>query len=121
MPSLEDRLAAGLLAQDWDETASRSSSWRRFGKFGRGAMYVLKSTPEGGIVHGVECAAAPCTVTGLAFSELCECYPADPVKGPILEQVLLAGDKSLRGERPDTEALLIELMYLADGAPDAEA
>lgn len=118
--SLEDRLAAGLLAQDWDETASASASWRRFGKFGRGAMYVLKATPLGGIVFGVECAAAPCTVTGLAFSELYERFPAAPVKGPILETLLAAGDAVLRAEHPDTEAMLVELMYLADGAPDAQ-
>lgn len=105
MAKLEERLVAGLEAQDWQETASRGP-WRRFAKWGRGAMYVLQPT---GI--GVPCEAAPCTVNGLAFSELCETWPEYAVVGPIYDQLLLAGDKQLAQERVDTQALLIELLY----------
>lgn len=111
MPNLEQRLIAGLEAQDWRETASVSNNWRRFGKFGRGAMYVGTPVEAHGQRFYNECIAAPCSVTGLAFSELHQRTPQFPVTGPILEQILAAGDKALASEKIDTEGLLIELMY----------
>lgn len=103
MAKLEDRLAAGLEAQDWQETASRGP-WRRFGKFGRGAMYV----------HALAWGGWHCSTHHLWFSELHETTPKWPVVGPILDQILTAGDKQLAQERIDTEALLIELLYTGD-------
>lgn len=98
MATLEQRLVAGLEAQDWRETFSRGP-WRRFGKFGRGAMYVMPWQPA----TGDACSQ-------LWFSELCVTTPQHPVVGPILQQVLAAGDERLAKERPDTQALLIELL-----------
>lgn len=106
MAKLEDRLVAGLEAQGYIETRTVSGAWRRFGKFGRGAMYVML---EGDGSWGEGQAAK-----GLHFSELHIPEPQVPVYGPILEQVLLAGDKWLAETRPDTEALLIELMCSDD-------
>lgn len=99
MATLEQRLTAGLEAQDWRETTSRGP-WQRWGKFGRGAMYVFHEDQ-----HKAE---------SLWFSELHQSYPQYPVKGPILEQLLAAGDSALAKERPDTQAMLIELMYLGE-------
>ena len=97
MPSLEQRLAAGLEAQDWRETASRGP-WRRWAKFGRGAMYVLPSHTKPGSA-------------GLYFSELHIMEPQDMVVGPIYDNVLAAGDKQLAQQAVDTQGLLIELLY----------
>lgn len=41
MLSAADRLIFGLEALDYAETNSISPDWRRFGKFGRGAYYVI--------------------------------------------------------------------------------
>lgn len=103
MAKLEDRLVAGLESQGYIETRTVSGAWRRFGKFGRGAMYVMIEPLPG------RHAAKP---GELLFSELHIPEPQVPVYGPILEQVLLAGDKWLAETQPDTEALLIELMYM---------
>jgi hypothetical protein len=97
VPSLADRLVAGLEAQDWQETAS-AGPWRRFGKFGRGAYYIRDETSD--------------YMAVLWFSELHEKLPKFPVVGPIYDTLLAAGDAKLSQERPDTEALLLELMYL---------
>lgn len=99
MSNLEARLVAGLEAQGWVETASHGA-WRRFGKFGRGAMYVRPAA--------VDFAVA----AELWFSELCFTEPDFKVVGPIYIRVLEAGDKKLAEDRPDTEALLIELWDL---------
>lgn len=103
MPKLQERLEAGLESQGWLQTRSRSASWNRWAKFGRGAMYVLdpeiNDRPKGSL---------------LWFSELHITEPQVPVYGPIYEQVLLAGDAWLAQSKPDTEALLIELMYRSD-------
>lgn len=101
MATLEDRLIAGLEAQDWRETASRGP-WRRWAKFGRGAMYVI-SRP--GFYRGSH------LWEGLWFSEIHQAEPVHAVVGPILDQLLAAGDKLLAQSRPDTEGMLIELMY----------
>ena len=97
MPTLEERLVAGLEATDWRETASRGP-WRRWGKFGLhgGAMYVLPRDTAG---------------NQLWYSPLCETQPRHPVAGPILTNILAAGDKALADRRLDTEGMLIELMY----------
>lgn len=100
MASLEQRLLAGLQAQDWRETASRGP-WRRFGKLERDiALYVTQDS------------------IGLWFSVTYKFEPIHPVVGPILESVLQAGDKQLAQERVDTEALLIELLYYNGGSDD---
>jgi hypothetical protein len=101
MPSLEQRLAAGLEAFDWIETSSRGS-WRRFAKFGRGAMYVWIADK------------AP----ALWFSDIAEMEPKFPVVGPHLDQILAAGDKWIKLDQEaagvDTTALLVELLDLPD-------
>lgn len=99
MPSVQDRLAAGLEAQDWRETAGRGP-WRRFAKFGRGAMYVFYPEQR--------------KENALWFSELHQTQPQHPVVGPILVQVLAAGDLVLGKVKPDTEGMLIELMYIKE-------
>lgn len=107
MPS-EHQLIAGLEAQDWRETASISCDWRRFGKFGRGAAYV--------ILHDCKVSqpAAGGVVTPRAgelwFSPLHQQAPQVQVIGPILEQVLAAG-------RVDSTALLIDLMDFKKDSP----
>jgi hypothetical protein len=102
MPSLDARYAAGLEAQGWIETATHSSAWRRFGKFGRGAMYIWhRKDPLPGK-----------PAIQLWFSELHVTDPDVPVYGPIEEQILLAGDKWLAQTQPDTVALLVELLDL---------
>lgn len=100
MPSLEARLVAGLLAQDWRETSSHSSAWRRFGKFGRGAMYVIQGEDR--------------REAALCFSHLHITDPQIQVTGPILDQILAAGEKALTAAQLDTEGMLIELMYKGD-------
>lgn len=77
-------------------------------------MYVLSSSEPRPI--GVPCMAAPCTVNGLAFSDITETTPEVAVVGPTYDQVLLAGDKWLKAQDIDTEALLIELLYAGDDA-----
>lgn len=92
MASIEQRLAAGLEALEWRETATRGD-WRRFGKFGLsgGARYIWKGELWHSPLHIFE--------------------PDVKVVGPMLDNVLEAGDKQLAQERPDTQALLIELLY----------
>lgn len=103
--SIEQKLCAGLLAQDWDETASITADWRRFGKFGRGAMYV--------IVHDCRLSMDDIHLKAgeLWFSELRFKWPAVKVEGPIRESILGMGQSTLLKTKPDTEGLLIELMY----------
>jgi hypothetical protein len=97
LASLEQRLSAGLEAQGWIATASHGP-WRRYGKFGRGAMYVFRfDQPE--VVK-----------SALWFSELCYTEPDVPVAGPIYDRVLEAGDKQLKDQGVDTVALLVELL-----------
>lgn len=56
----------------------------------------------------------------LWFSELHQSEPCDPVVGPILQQLLQAGDKQLSQARQaagvDSEALLIELLDTNGGS-----
>lgn len=97
------QLAAGLEAQDWRETASITGDWRRFGKFGRGAYYI--------ILH--DCRLQHRDRTGpidlqlrkgeLWFGPLHRQWPEMQVVGPILDQILAQG-------RVDSQALLIELL-----------
>lgn len=87
-PEMVAILAAGLEAQDWRETASISADWRRFGKFGRGAMYV--------ILHDCKVAPGPLHLKAgeLWFSDLHLLTPQVEVVGPILDQVFDAGCKA---------------------------
>lgn len=105
MAKLEERLVAGLEAQDWQETASRGP-WRRFAKWGRGAYYLICQQTTSHSDQDKDCLPGE-----LWFSELYESWPRFKVTGPILDQLLLAGDKQLAQERVDTQALLIELLY----------
>lgn len=99
-------MAAGLEAQGWQETRSHSGKWRRWAKWGRGAMYVKQFWEP----------AKGEAVSQLWFSELRFTDPEYPVVGPILEQVLLAGDSALAATKVDTEQLLCELMYFNGGS-----
>lgn len=70
-------------------------------------MYVMLDKPqpaETAELTGMNCP--------LWFSPLHITDPDVPVYGPILEQVLLAGDKWLAQTTPDTTALLVELLDL---------
>jgi hypothetical protein len=101
-PTLQERLAAGLEAMDWRETAAKGP-WDRWGKFGYhgGAYYILWPGPD----------TASMLEPALWYSPLAETTPKHPVKGPILSNILAAGDKALGQRRIDTEALIIELLY----------
>lgn len=104
--SIEQKLCAGLLAQDWDETASITADWRRFGKFGRGAMYVI--VHDCCILHQDQ--ELVLKVDELWFSELRFRQPHVKVEGPIRDSILNMGQSTLFKTKPDTEGLLIELM-----------
>lgn len=75
-------------------------------------MYVFRQPMQKtGAVHSPLIGGAQ-----LWFSEIAETEPALPVVGPIYDQLLLAGDKWLKDQSLDTEALLIELLYAGDEA-----
>lgn len=109
MSSRSAQLIRGLEAQDWRETASITPDWRRFGKFGRGAAYVILhdctigacSQPKG-VIHLRE--------GELWFGPLHKLSPELPVVGPTLEQVLAAGASSIKQDAVDSTALLVELL-----------
>lgn len=60
--------------------------------------------------HNAEGGAITYGPDELHWSQLYKVWPEYKVQGPILEQVLAAGDKWLAQETPDTTALLIELL-----------
>lgn len=98
MPTLIDVISAGLEAQAWIETAARGP-WRRFGKFGRGAYYVMQQRMG-------ECAAEE-----LWWSRLDQTTPVFKVVGPTLDTIFDVGYKALNTRRPalDADAALEEL------------
>lgn len=108
-PELTEVLISGLEAQDWRETASITADWRRFGKFGRGAMYIILC----------DCKVAPgplhLKAGELWFSDLHLLTPQVEVIGPILDQVFDAGcSRPLAGvqarRRIDADEALDELI-----------
>lgn len=105
------QLIAGLEAQDWRETASVSCDWRRFGKFGRGAVYIVEHDHRITVWNDNSRQEHVLRAGELWFSPLHQQTPQVPVVGPILEQVLGAGQKAVAQEKLDTEGLLIELLY----------
>ena len=114
MPSFEARLRAGMEAQDWRQTASASSKWERWGKFGRGAYYIILEPCR--VQDHKPQTSFICRPGNLYWSPLHEREPFCPVEGPVLDTLLKAGDAALKRNPPpiDAEALLINLM---DGKP----
>lgn len=101
-------LRRGLEAQDWVQTASITADWERWGKFGRGAMYlILQSCRIASAGQSLELPA-----NSLWFSDLHEKQPRIPVSQQIFEQVVIAGLQAGKKDDIDTQALLIGLMDL---------
>ena len=95
MNDIPSILAAGLESQDWRETASITADWRRFGKFGRGAAYVVLHDCR--ISPGIALRAGE-----LWFGPLHKLTPEVEVVGPMLDQVFDAGCRAGESRRPST-------------------